>query len=862
MKNRSALLVLFGILMCVALHAQPPAYVPTDGLQLWYDFNTSFDDYDPNSLSIATTPNCLPGIDRFGDTNGSALFTQFNSNVFANIPSLNTPFVTGNLGLSMNLWYTADFEEESGVLAQCFDYDGPNGGWKIEWQKTPENTTEISASYRNFTTDSCASVVNIPTYDYAWHMATVVIDVSGINVYIDGVSLGTGSWQNGELEPPLITSPFTDPLYIGNRPTPQSLSTAFNGRIDDFGLWSRALTPQEITDLGTEPATAGCNNSNACNYIDNPTITEYDGSCSFVCVGCMLPYACNYDQNATINDASTCDLSCIADTITAFAFNDMNADGVFNAGDGPLEQWPLAVLGNASMLIFSNYEGYFYGGPYEGIALPPGEYTFNIQFNGANWIASLPAEQTVTIPSPTDTLIFALSPASAAPSAAVSLMHGYWDEVHCESGYGAGIYVENTGGSIINGTLRLFCDNIFETGPDSSFNVGPDSTGFGAARWTITDLYPGSSRYFTFHVLEDFGNIEAFDFDYQIQLESDGVDFYTNEFTESVATSCSPSPLGQVSANPAGLFSPQNFILNEDQIEYRIQFRNVGPGESDSVSVAVNLNNQQVDINSINVVATSLDLRTCLHDDGSIDFFAPSIAIPDTAEDQIASNQFITFTVNLSNNLEAGDSIDLDPIIAFNNSAVIYTSYTHRIFDCTSFIGPEYFTDGNPSYSNGVLTQTIFQDISTNFSLDLANANPYADSYLWILNGDTLSYGSSIDLESSGIDEVSDLSQLELAIGNSLCGEVFECDLIIGLEDLNEIPIIKVYPNPFNESCSFLLPQRHLDVVMYDGLGRPVRQWMNCQDSLRFEREDLKSGCYYLVARNENQLYSIPVIIE
>jgi len=183
--------------MCSVLHAQPPSYVPTDGLQLWYDFNDPIDDFDPSSLNIATTPNCLPGIDRFGDANGSALFTQFNSNVFANIPSFTTPFVSGDLGLSINLWYTADFEEESGVLAQCFDYDGPNGGWKIEWQKTPENTTEISASYRNFTTDSCSTVVTIPEYDFAWHMTTVVIDGTGITVFIDGAQLGTGSWVTG-----------------------------------------------------------------------------------------------------------------------------------------------------------------------------------------------------------------------------------------------------------------------------------------------------------------------------------------------------------------------------------------------------------------------------------------------------------------------------------------------------------------------------------------------------------------------------------------------------------------------------------------------------------------------------------------
>jgi hypothetical protein len=863
MKNRSALLILFGILMCGALHAQPPSYVPTDGLQLWYDFNDPIDDFDPSSLNIATTPNCLPGIDRFGDANGSALFTQFNSNVFVNIPSFTTPFVSGDLGLSINLWYTADFEEESGVLAQCFDYDGPNGGWKIEWQKTPENTTEISASYRNFTTDSCSTVVTIPEYDFAWHMTTVVIDGTGITVYIDGASLGTGSWVTGLS---LIQLAFTDPLYIGNRPTPQSLATAFNGRIDDFGLWSRALTQQEITDLNSVPATSGCTNSNACNYYEELGLTDNDGSCAYTCLGCMLPYACNYDQNATINNPDSCDLSCIADTITVFAFNDMNANNVFDEGDGALEQWPLSVVAQDSMVVYSNYDGYFYGGPYEGIALPPGEFTVRIEFDPTSWVASLPAEQPLTIPSEDDTLFFAIRPATTAPAATVNVLHGYWDEVHCETGYGAGIYVENTGGTIINGVLRMFCDDIFETGPDSSFNVEPDSTGFGAARWTIEDLYPGTSRYYTFHVLEDFGSIESFDFEYQVQLESGGTEFYANSFSETIPTACDPSPAGEVLASPAGVFSPQNFILNEDQIEYRVQFRNEGPGPSEALSIAINLNSQQVDINTFNVVATSLDLRTCLHDDGSIDFFAPSYIIPDTAQDPIGSNQFIVFTVDLNPSLAAGDSINVNPIIHLisADTNTIRTSYVHHIFDCNSFVGPEGFSNStNPVYdeTTGTLVQ-LNEANSPEFNLDFSAQNPFAEYYIWSIDGSDADTTNSLIINAEILNNTGQPFVIELTIGNSLCEEVMEFPLLIGLDELGEDARMMVYPNPFSDNCTVVFPDFDYSMSLVDVAGRIVKQWSNCPKTLAIERENLQSGYYRLIASNRENRFSVPLVIE
>lgn len=857
MKNHSAHLVLFGILLCGALHAQPPVYVPTDGLQLWYDFNNSIDDYDPNSLSIATSPNCLPGIDRFGDTSGSALFTQLNSNVLANIPSFTNPFVSGDLGLSINLWYSADFEEESGVLAQCFDYDGPNGGWKIEWLKTPENTTEISASYRNFIIDSCASVVTIPEYDFAWHMVTVVIDVIGINIYIDGVSLGTGSWQNGELEPPLITSPFIDPLYIGNRPSPQSVATAFNGRIDDFGLWSRPLTPQEITDLGTEPATAGCNNSNACNYIDNPAITEYDGSCSFVCVGCMLPYACNYDQNATINEPDSCDLSCIADTISLIAFLDMNANGIFDSEETPLEYWPIHLLGPDSLRVFTELDGHFRWPNFGGLPLHPGDFSIEIEYDESSWEATLPALQTRIIPTEDDTVKFGLRPSNNIPSAGIKIMRGFWDAVHCETGYSSGIRIENTGGTALNGTVRLFCDDLFNIGADYTDNLDPDSSGAGAARWDIVGLQPGTSRVYSFHTLADLGAQSEFTFNYQIALDTNGTEVINTALSETVNADCSTAPDAKVLASPPGAYTPNNFILTGENIEYRIAFQNVGPGAADNVLVSTNLNSSQVDLASFDIMASSSALIGCLHDDGTLQIMLSELILPDTATDPVASNGFVVFSVRALPEEIQGDSVAINPIIFLSND-IRYDSacYVHHIFRCNSLQPPLL----EPAVINPLYGYTT--------SLDACNE--FIESYEWSFEGDngwSFSTNDSCAVVFNTLDSapnsVPDNFTMTLSISNALCDTTFSNVVyLINTPEEEPMSLFKVYPNPVHTSCTIELPTNGFDVFLYDANGRKIKEWNNCDRILNIAKGSLSNGFYSLVAISKEETFTTQIAFE
>jgi len=169
---------------------------------------------------------------------------------------------------------------------------------------------------------------------------------------------------------------------------------------------------------------------------------------------------------------------------------------------------------------------------------------------------------------------------------------------------------------------------------------------------------------------------------------------------------------------------------------------------------------------------------------------------------------------------------------------------------------------GNPIYSNGVLTQTIFQDDSTNFMYNLAAANPYADNYLWIINGDTISYQASINLESTGANEITDLSSVQLLVGNDLCSESFDFDLIIGLNEPIAQNRMIVYPNPFSANCTVVFPDYNYNLSLVDIAGRIVKQWSNCPKTLDVTRESLQPGYYRLISENSDNRFSLPLIVE
>lgn len=84
------------------------------------------------------------------------------------------------------------------------------------------------------------SVTNFDLRDNNWHIVTITYDRTSIRGYVDGSLVGAFSYTNALADVPSV------PLTIGNRVAGDRYAI---GTIDEIGVWSRALTPVEITQL-------------------------------------------------------------------------------------------------------------------------------------------------------------------------------------------------------------------------------------------------------------------------------------------------------------------------------------------------------------------------------------------------------------------------------------------------------------------------------------------------------------------------------------------------------------------------------------------------------------------------------------
>ncbi|MFN5619838.1 MAG: FISUMP domain-containing protein, partial [Flavobacteriales bacterium] len=142
-----------------------------------------------------------------------------------------------------------------------------------------------------------------PTSLYnAWQQLTAVFTDSVISTYINGVLVAE---ENVGF--PLSWS--SEPIILGGTEGTGNNPYPYLGSLDDIGIWNRALTAEEITQLYgnfTQPI-AGCTDNSACNFL--ASATEDDGSCLFEGSPCD-------DANAsTYNDIIDASCGCVGTPI-------------------------------------------------------------------------------------------------------------------------------------------------------------------------------------------------------------------------------------------------------------------------------------------------------------------------------------------------------------------------------------------------------------------------------------------------------------------------------------------------------------------------------------------------------------------
>jgi hypothetical protein len=234
MKTKSLIAAL--LLAASSAFAQVPSYVPTNGLVGWWPFNGNANDESGNGNNGTVNGATLTS-DRFG--NGDKSYNFNNSNIVTSCTGIQT-----NKPRTISFWYNPsainNTTDSWGIVGYGFN---SLGGGSFDCILFPNSNNDIgidiSSSYAIY--DNNSGYGNwkqcIVTFD-----STFGNNVLSVKVYIDGnLQLNANNSIGTQFQ---INTGSQFPLTIGGMN-----ANYFSGKIDDIGIWNRALSQQEITNL-------------------------------------------------------------------------------------------------------------------------------------------------------------------------------------------------------------------------------------------------------------------------------------------------------------------------------------------------------------------------------------------------------------------------------------------------------------------------------------------------------------------------------------------------------------------------------------------------------------------------------------
>ncbi len=238
MKNRNLLLtatVFFG--MISGLTAQNvPSYVPTNGLVGWWPFNGNAND-ESGIGNNGTVNGATLVADRFGNAGKAYQFDGVND--YLSFSTTNLPY--SNSDRTISIWFLK--KNNSSVWTHnALSYGSPSQSNAV-MLGVANNNLLCAQGWEDDILTGQASSNN-------WENMTFTLKQGIGTIYYNGTFLTSQNLQNWNT----IQSVF----YIGSRC--DLANSYFFGNIDDTGIWNRALSQTEITQLytGQISTTANC----------------------------------------------------------------------------------------------------------------------------------------------------------------------------------------------------------------------------------------------------------------------------------------------------------------------------------------------------------------------------------------------------------------------------------------------------------------------------------------------------------------------------------------------------------------------------------------------------------------------------
>lgn len=239
-----SLIIVLGVLFIIILSMNLSSAALIDNLVSYWTFNETTG--KAIDLALGINNGSVTGTTRGeqGILNSSYKFDGIDDTVqFGNDTSLN--FGAGDFSIQLWVNATNDVGTNKKILIKG---DGGVGG--IRYEITAQDASIIKVNVDDNSIDATVSSA-VEAFDSLWHHIVMVRDGNNLRLYIDGVEdanspadiTGLGDIDNADIN-----------LTVGN--------TEYNGTLDEIGMWNRALSDGEVSDL--------YNNGNALEF---PLIT-------------------------------------------------------------------------------------------------------------------------------------------------------------------------------------------------------------------------------------------------------------------------------------------------------------------------------------------------------------------------------------------------------------------------------------------------------------------------------------------------------------------------------------------------------------------------------------------------------------
>jgi hypothetical protein len=240
MKSKSLLIVTSLILVAQTLVAQVPSYVPTNGLVGYWPFNGNANDASGNGNN-GTVNGATLTTDRNGNANSAYSFDGINNHILVS----NNSTLSGFSNITISFWvnisqFPSSANPFSGLVTKWYG-SGNCGGITDNYAcyvRTNNQFVVGTNQYRNYP-NMLQTPNNLSTSNW-YHFVMVHDSSTGGSIYINGTLVSTYSSAGA-----ICSS--TNPLYFGCDNGLGTINRFFNGKLDDIGIWNRALTQEEIT---------------------------------------------------------------------------------------------------------------------------------------------------------------------------------------------------------------------------------------------------------------------------------------------------------------------------------------------------------------------------------------------------------------------------------------------------------------------------------------------------------------------------------------------------------------------------------------------------------------------------------------